>query len=169
MTNGWLLVAVHVTDCVFAVTCKEPVAPDASAFTLLGLTEICAGLDEACCDTVNGWPTPLSGVTVMVAVRALAVMLAAPFHCTVPDPMPVAPDAIVNQSWLLTATHCSEGSSVKIVIEPVRPDASRFADEGLMLRIPPNCVTTSVCALPEDGVTVTLATRLVAAGLPATE
>ena len=106
----------------------------------------------------------------MVAIRVLFVVLAEALHCTEPDPIPVAPDEIDSQvASLLTAVHCKKGSSVKTDIVPLSLLWPALADDGLMLKAPPNCVTTSVAAEPCDGVTVIVAVRLVALGFPATE
>jgi hypothetical protein len=121
-----------------AETDIEPLPPAASTLTLLGLSEI-RGSADACWLMLNVWPMPPSGVTVMVAVRVLFVVLAEALHCTEPDPIPVAPDEIDSQvASLLTAVHCKKGSSVKTDIVPLSLLWPALADDGLMLKAPPN-------------------------------
>ena len=43
--------------------------------------------------------------TVKVAVRELAAVLSAATYDTTPFPLPLAPEEIVNQFWLLEAIH----------------------------------------------------------------
>jgi hypothetical protein len=167
VSHDWSAVAVQVNVWSVADTDTVPLPPAASTLALLGLTEMRGAL-EASWLTVNGWPTPPSGVTVMVAVRALFVVFAAALHPTDPGPMPVDPDVTASHESLLTAVHCKEESVVDTVMVPVFPFCPALAELGLMLKLPPSCVTTNVAVAPCEGLTLIVAVRLDAVGLPAT-
>ena len=62
------LVTVQVNVWSVAEIDTNPLPPAASTATLVGLNVI-LGSAEACCVAVKVCPTPLSGVTVIVAVR----------------------------------------------------------------------------------------------------
>jgi hypothetical protein len=169
-TRSPLLVADQVRDALDAVTWIDPVPPGASVLMLLGLSEIVGGGAPAAWVMVNVCPTPLRGVTVITAVLALPV-LAAAIHCTDPEPIPDAPAEIVTQAELLVAVHWSKESPVDTVIVPLSPAGFAFAEEGLMLKVPPVCVTTSVADVmgDEDELTVRFAVLVTPVGFAATE
>lgn len=115
----------------------EPPPPDASTVALLGLSEV-TGFWECGWLTVNVWPTPPRGVTVMVPVRSLFVLFAPALQPAWPGPIPVEPDITESHGelMLLTAVHCRSGSSVLIVMRPVVPLGLALEDAGLTLRLP---------------------------------
>jgi hypothetical protein len=169
VTTSWLLLAaVHVSEELDAVTWIEPLPPEPSVVMLLGETVTLGGGEPAGWLMVNVCPTAPSGVMVMTAVLAVVTVFAAAVHWTDPGPIPVAPAVIVTQEAGVVAVHWIEGSCVDTVIVPLSPATFALAEDGLMLRSPPDCVTMCV-ALELEAVNVIVATLDVAVGLPATE
>ena len=94
-------------------------------------------------------------------------MFGAALHWTDPAPVPVAPPVIVIQASVFVAVHCSDESCVVTVIVPMSPAGFAVAVVGLMVSVPPACVTVSTPAVPLEGVTVIVAICAAALGLPA--
>ncbi len=152
------------------MTATDPLEPAASTVKPVGLTEIAGAGGAASWVTVNVIPVPLSGVTTIVAVRELPDVFGWALQPTVPAPAPVAPEVTESQDWVLgVPVHCKSVSVVLTVMVPVPPDDPGAALCGLMLNVPPPCVTATVVAVPPVGVMVTLVVRLVPEGLPLAE
>ena len=110
---------------------------------------------------------PPVGVMVSVAERPLAVVFAAADHCTVAGPFPEPGEVTVSHGWLLLTVHPSSVSAVVNDTVPEPPGAGTFADDGLTVNTPPDCVTTNVGLGPREGFTVTVELRGVASGFGA--
>ena len=107
--------AVQSHDAADAVSDKLPVRPPAGASTAVGETVKVHGGAAAACVTVTAWPA-----TVSVAVRGEASGLGAAEYCTLPLPVPLAPEVIVSQAALLDAVHV-QVSPDAMSIDPVPP------------------------------------------------
>jgi hypothetical protein len=111
---------------------------------------------------------PSSGVIAIVPVRLEISGFAAADHCNDPLPEPDEGEVMVSQGWLLDAVHWRAVSFVVKEVGPVPPDAGTLAAVGLTVNTPPDCVTGKETAVPDEGVTVTVAVREAALGDAAT-
>ena len=72
----------------------------------------------AACVTVK-----VCSAIVSVPVRCWTTAFAATVNVTVPPPLPLAPDVIVNHASLLTAVHAQPAIVVTVTVVPAPPDA----------------------------------------------
>src|SRR5215218_9327611 len=102
LIQGTLLVVVHAHPAG-AVTLMVFVSPSAPTLWTSGEIVI---VQPAACAIVNVWPA-----MVRVPDRDPPVCAAA-VNATLPGPLPVVPDVMVNQLALLAAVHGQEGPAV---------------------------------------------------------
>jgi hypothetical protein len=129
-----VLTAVHAHSAgvVMATFCDPPVA---GTGMVSGAT---AALQPLSCVIVNVWPP-----TVIVPVRAVDAFVPAA-NCTVPGPLPLAPDVMLIHPALTVAVH-PQDCAVFTAKDPVPPAAGMVCpdDESEKLQ-PPLCVTVKV-------------------------
>src|SRR5206468_10083957 len=79
-------------------------------------------------------------------VRTPAALFAVADQPTIPEPVPEAPEVIVNHESEDVAVHAKSGALVVTVMEPVAPDAGTLTEVGRSVREPgmPVCVTVNV-------------------------
>jgi hypothetical protein len=119
--HGALLAAVHAQSAaVEMLTGCEP--PAAGTGIVSGAT---TALHPLPCDTVNVWPP-----AVIVPLRA-APEFGDAVNCTVPGPLPVAPDVTLIHPAFATAVHAHEGL-VLTANEVAPPSAGTVCDVGEM-------------------------------------
>lgn len=107
---------------------------------------------------------PPAGVMVISAVRPGDPLFASAVQFTVPEPVPELPDVMCAHDWSLTAVHCKALSEVVTDIDPNSPGVPTLWEVGLMVRVPPDCVTVTETAEPWAGVAVMVAVRAAALG-----
>jgi hypothetical protein len=161
-----LLTALHVSDGSLAVTWIGPEELAAGALTLVGAREMLPV--PACWVTVKVCGVPSSGVIAIVPVRLEISGFAAADHCNEPLPDPEGGGVMVSHGWLLDAVHWSAVSLVVSDIDPAPPEAGTLAAVGVTVSVPPACVIGKATAVPDEGVTVTVAVREAALGDAAT-
>jgi hypothetical protein len=122
----------------------------------------------ACWVTVKLSKVPSSGVIAIVPVRLEISGFAAADHCNEPLPEPDGGEVMVSHGWLLDAAHWRAVSFVVSDIAPVPPEAGTLAAVGATVSTPPACVIGKATAVPDEGVTVTVAVREAALGEAAT-
>jgi hypothetical protein len=129
-----LLAAVHAHSAgVVTPTFSEP--PAAGTTIVSGAT---AALHPLSCVTVNVWPP-----TVIVPVRPVDAFAAAA-NCTVPGPLPLAPDVMLIHPALTLAVHAQD-CAVFTAKDPVPPAAGMVCPADASENVqPPLCVTVKV-------------------------
>lgn len=120
-THVTLLAAVHVQSAVVEIlTDWEPPA-DGTAI----VSGVTTALQPLSCDTVNVW-----SATVIVPLRA-APEFGAAANCTVPGPLPLAPDVTLIHPAFATAVH-AHARLVLTVKDAAPPLAGIVCDVGEM-------------------------------------
>ena len=121
VNHGALLEAVQAHP-VPAVTLTLPVPPPACALPLGGAIE---NVHAPVWFTVKVWP-PIVSVPDRAAPEVDATV-----YCTVPLPLPVAPDVTVSHGTLLVVVHAHPAPAVTVTL-PVAPPAGALALDGAM-------------------------------------
>jgi hypothetical protein len=130
-----LLAAVHA-QLAPAVTETVPSPPEAGTDRVSG--DI-ANVQPCPCTTVTFWPA-----MVIVPDRDGPVVDAA-VNVTVPDPLPLAPDATVIHDALLVALHAQPAPAVTETV-PLPPEAGTVCVSGDNANVQPwPCTTVTVC------------------------
>jgi hypothetical protein len=109
---------------------------------------------------------PPCGVTAMVAVRVFVLVLAAAAQLIVASAVPDVAVVMVSHDALLAAFHCNVLLFVEIENDPVSPAADAIPVKGKIVSTDGAWVTVSTSPVPLAGVTVMVAVRVDAVGLP---
>lgn len=126
--------AVHAQPAP-PVTAKDPVAPAAGAVELEGAIPI---VHPLACVTVKVLPA-----IVTVPCRS-ASELAATTSCTVPFPVPLAPDEIPIHDALLDAVHAQPAATVTATDVVAPPAPALYESGAIEYEHPADCVTVKV-------------------------
>jgi hypothetical protein len=121
VSHGAVLVALHAQPAAL-VTPTLPVLAPAATLTVVGSM---VTVQPLACVSANVWPPMVS-----VAERG-PPLVALTAYCTVPLPLPFAPEVIVSHGALLVALQAQSAPAVTLTL-PAPPAAATFAVEGLI-------------------------------------